>query len=69
MTTIVRLEAQHDRINQLFASSTERDIIVIIRAPGKETMSERSIQASASTPLSRFADEEDLITWEDAEWQ
>ena len=69
MITIVRVEQSTDRINQMLASSARHDTIVIIRAPQRAIIADQATSFIAANPFSREIDEEEQITWEDAEWQ
>ena len=69
MITIVRVEEHTDRINQMLASTDGHDTIVIIRAPQHSSNAGQAATSNVAALFSREIDEEDQITWEDAEWQ
>jgi hypothetical protein len=69
MITIVRVEEHTDRINQMLASTAGNDTIVIIRAAQHAIITDQATSSNTTARFSREIDEEELITWEDAEWQ
>ena len=64
MTLVLTLDEYRAQFDKTIDFETIKDLIVIVRNPDPKPAA-----APAPLPTSWSFDDDDLITWEDAEWQ